>query len=209
METKNISNKEKLLHAACYIPFGWIVLYFLEKNKSKELNKHIRYGTILFFTYIFVRAVFFFIFWFYFRWFIFLVYLLAAWFYWMKAYNWETFKIDYIDRFQNKVKDDFDEGSTPNKSSTNTTQNTTSTQEVKPEEKKDEFEWYDPDEDEWESVIDTGNAAMNSIAGWINKVVWDFKKEVPDEFDETTNEEVKNDDIKDEEVKKDKDVLDF
>jgi len=210
METKNISNREKLLHSLCYIPFGWIVLYFIEKNKTKELKKHIRYWTLLFLTYIIVRTVFFFIFWFYFRSLIFLIYLWVAIFYWMKAYNWENFKIGYIDSFENKVKDDFDEtpANTTSTTSTSASNNSEVVTENKPEEKKDEFEWYDSDEEEWNSVIDTGNVVMNGIAKWVNKVVWGLKEDVPDEFDDTKKEWWgKKEEV--EEKKKDEDVLNF
>jgi hypothetical protein len=42
------TNKKTLMNSLCYIPIIPIILFFTESNKSKELMKHIKYGTALF-----------------------------------------------------------------------------------------------------------------------------------------------------------------
>lgn len=210
MENKKSSNKDKLKHSLCYLPFGWIVIYFIEQNKSAELMKHIKYWSYLFFGFILIRLILVWLLWIPIGSLLFLVYLWIAGFFWHKAYKWDEVKIDYFDSFEEKVKDNYDW-----ETSASTTTSTASSQEVKKEpvveekiEPVDEFEGYDPDEDEKETVIDTGSFAMNGIAKWINKVVWDVKDDEPDVFDDTKNEDWTKKEVV-EEKKRDDDVLNF
>ena len=99
---KMVTPKNELLkHAISYIPLVGIVLYFVEKDKSLELMKHIKYGVILFVAYILLSVLltpllsgiiaF--------------VYLVAIAFLWYKAYTGEAVELDFIDKIEGEVKE--------------------------------------------------------------------------------------------------------
>ncbi len=99
---KAVTPKNELLkHAISYIPLVAIVLYFVEKDKSPELMKHIKYGVILFVAYILLSVLltpllsgiiaF--------------VYLVAIAFLGYKAYTGEAVELDFIDKLEGEVKE--------------------------------------------------------------------------------------------------------
>ena len=94
---KMVTPKNELLkHAISYIPLVGVVLYFVEKDKSPELMKHIKYGVILFVVYIllsllltsFLSGI------------IAFVYLVAIVFLGYKAYTGEAVELDFIDKLE-------------------------------------------------------------------------------------------------------------
>lgn len=101
MSKKETSNSENLKNALCYAPFVWIVLFFVESDKSDDLKKHIKYGTFIFLAYILLNMI---TFW-YFGWFLFVIYLWGIWFLGWKVYNWEKVDLEYIDKFEETVID--------------------------------------------------------------------------------------------------------
>jgi len=97
MENNN-TNWDNIKNALCYIPFVAVVLYFIEQNKSQQLEKHIRYGIVLFIGYIILSILVSFLF----NGLVVLAYIWASIFLWYKAYIWEDVQIDFIDNFFNK-----------------------------------------------------------------------------------------------------------
>jgi len=94
MENNN-PNSDNIKNALCYIPVFAIILHFTEWNKSKVLEKHIRYWISLFVLYVILSIL---IAWL-FTGFIFLSYIGASIFLWYKAYIWEDVEISIIDNF--------------------------------------------------------------------------------------------------------------
>ena len=47
MESNNKTKLDNFKNAICYIPFVSIWVFFTQKTKSKELQKHIKYSTFL------------------------------------------------------------------------------------------------------------------------------------------------------------------
>lgn len=113
------TNWDQIKNALCYIPIVAIVLYFIEQNKTKTLEKHIRYWIVLFVWYSILTIL---VSWF-FMWFIVLAYMWASVFLWYKAYLWEDVQISFIDNFFEKK--------------TNNNSNTKKTTEEKKEESKE------------------------------------------------------------------------
>ena len=105
MDSNTTSNSDKLKHAICYIPLGWVVLFFTENKKSTQLMKHIKYGTFLFVAFIFIRFLIVWILTFDLSWLLFLVYAWVIGYLWWKAYNWEDIDLEYIDEFESKIKE--------------------------------------------------------------------------------------------------------
>jgi len=95
-----VQKNDLLKNAISYIPFVGIVLYFVEKDKSPELMKHIKYGTVLLVVYIILSVlltsalteI------------IALVYLAAFSFLGYKAYTGEAVELDFIDKLEDEVK---------------------------------------------------------------------------------------------------------
>lgn len=50
------SNNANLKNALCYIPFVAFVLFFLEKDKTEDLLKNIKYGAGLFILYMLLNT---------------------------------------------------------------------------------------------------------------------------------------------------------
>lgn len=92
------NNSDQIKNALCYVPIVAIVLYFIEQNKTKVLEKHIRYGIVLFLWYSILTIL---VSWF-FMWFVVLAYMWASLFLWYKAYIWEDVQISFIDDFFDK-----------------------------------------------------------------------------------------------------------
>lgn len=104
MEDKS-SNNQNLKNALCYVPLVSIVFFFVEKDKSKEFMKHIKYGSYLFFAYIILQILLWWVLWGV----IFLLYLWIFIYLWYKAYNWQAIQIEYLDKFEGKFKDSLSE----------------------------------------------------------------------------------------------------
>lgn len=96
-KAKNILFKKAL----CYLPLIWaIIVFFMEKEKTPDLNKHIKYWFAMFVVYIVLN--------------LFLPSFLAyIWFFvyvWMsslfayKIYNWKDVNIKYFDDFEEVIK---------------------------------------------------------------------------------------------------------
>jgi len=181
MVNDNISNTDKLKSAICYIPLVWIVIYFIEKDKSAYLMKHIKYSSFLLITLVLIRLVFIALYISYFGGLFILVYIALSIYLWLKAYNWEWVEIEVIDKFYSS---NFKEKS-----------NTTTEKKVQ---KEEQF-----DDNDWESVVKTGNLVIDKIANWVTNVVKDLKKDKKDDFIEEDNKE------NDKKDKKDDDILDF
>ena len=130
MENKQVSNGDKLKNAICYIPLGWVVLFFTEQNKSNVLMKHIKYGTALFLAFVILRFAIAWVLMLPISWLLSLVYIWITGFFWYKAYNWEDINIEYIDEFEKKVKDNLNDTTTEKKEDIKT--------EVKTEQKKED-----------------------------------------------------------------------
>lgn len=109
---KNNADNAKL--ALCYVPLLAFILHFVAENKTKQLEKHIRYGMVIFGIYVICVLLLAWIF----KWIVLLAYLVVSWILGYKAYIWEPMELTFIDDFfagQGKTTD-----STP-------TQNTTQT----------------------------------------------------------------------------------
>lgn len=104
-EKENNSNRENFQNAICYIPAVWIWLFFTQENRSKELNKHIKYWTSLFVWFILLRFILVWILMIPLGWILFLLYAWITWFFWYKAYSWTDVNIEYIDKFEETVKE--------------------------------------------------------------------------------------------------------
>lgn len=103
MEEFKKSGSDNLKNALCYIPLAALVLFFIEENKTDELRKHIKYGTILLAWYVILQAVL--------GWLLsgilFLVYMAISGFLFYKAYQWEDVNLEHIDKLEKKVQDEF------------------------------------------------------------------------------------------------------
>ena len=102
---KEKANNEKFKNAICYIHFVSIVLFFTEEKKSKELFKNIKYGTFLLIGFIVIRFLITGILLLPIWGLLFLIYAWISIFFWYKAYSWEDVTIEYIDKFEEKVKE--------------------------------------------------------------------------------------------------------
>ena len=96
-----VQKNDLLKNALSYIPFVGIILYFVEKDKSPELMKHIKYGTVLFVAYIILSVLLTSAL----TWIIALVYLAAFCFLGYKAYTGEAVELDFIDKLEGEVKE--------------------------------------------------------------------------------------------------------
>ena len=105
MEENNESKNDKLRNAVCYIPFVAFILFFTEKNKSKELMKHIKYWGALFIIYIVLNLIF----WWFLKSFLFLLYFWIIWMLWYKVYNWENVELEHIDKMEKKIRESFND----------------------------------------------------------------------------------------------------
>ena len=190
MVNNNVSNTDRLKSGLSYIPLWWAVIYFLEKDKSPYLMKHIKYWTFLFIIYLLVRVVLWWL-WLPIGWLLVIFYLWLAIYLWMKAYKWEDIDIEVIDSFYaNNFK--------WNQNSSNVKNN---------EEVKEEV----VNKDEGEAVIKTNNIVVDKIANGFTKIIKDVKKDEKDEFYEESNEtdEVTIEEEQKKETKKDEDILNF
>lgn len=104
--TDQNSQKDWFKNMLCYIPFVAPVLFFVEQNKTPELSKHIKYGIFLLIWFLALNFIFNQVLPFLNLWgIIVLIYLIASWWLWYKAYSWEKFDIEAIDNIEKKVKE--------------------------------------------------------------------------------------------------------
>jgi len=99
MNQSNIE-KQRVKSALSYILVGAFVLYFIEKDKSEDLQRNIYYGMIFFLSYI----IFAFILKSFFVTIATFAYLWWSIVFWYKAYVWEDIKISFIDDLIKKHK---------------------------------------------------------------------------------------------------------
>lgn len=97
---ENKQTNENLKYALCYVPVVAIILHFVEKNKTPILEKHIRYGMVLFIAYVVLTIL---ISWL-FTWLLFFAYIWLSIFLWYKTYSWEFVEIKFIDDIFDKNK---------------------------------------------------------------------------------------------------------
>jgi len=102
----NKAQSDNIKHALCYVPIAAIVLFFTEEKKSDALKKHIKYWNFLFFAYIIARFIITAILP---LWslssLLFLIYAGITWFLGYKAYQWEDMNVEYIDKFEETIKE--------------------------------------------------------------------------------------------------------
>ena len=86
-------SSQNVKNALCYIPWVAFFLYFAEKKKTSDYDRHMKYGMILFWVFfvlwIFLRTIF--------LWFLFVIYLWGSVFFGYRAYNSEDVKIKFLD----------------------------------------------------------------------------------------------------------------
>ncbi len=100
------SSNVNLKHALCYLPIAAIVIFFTENKRSVELNKHIKYGIFLLLTYVMLKTIIEWILWIQFLWgLLLIVYTWISGVLWYKAYMGENIDVEYIDKFEKKIKE--------------------------------------------------------------------------------------------------------
>lgn len=97
---ENKQTNENVKYTLCYVPVVAIILYFIEKNKTPILEKHIRYGMVLFITYVILTIL---ISWL-FTWLLFFAYIWLSIFLGYKTYSGEDVQIKIIDDIFDKNK---------------------------------------------------------------------------------------------------------
>ena len=98
------TKKDNFKYAMCYIPFVAIVIYFIEDNKSKELQKHINYGIILLALLVVINMVFNSLYLGFLAAIATLLYIIASGYLWYKIYSWEEVEVDILNKIEKKVK---------------------------------------------------------------------------------------------------------
>ncbi len=106
MSKKEWPKTDNLKNALCYVPFVWILFFFIEDNKSPEFKKHIKYWTILLFVFLILNIL---------LWWIWLLrgLLTVLYFWWIsfimwKIYSWEEVDLSYIDKAEEGIKKKMD-----------------------------------------------------------------------------------------------------
>jgi hypothetical protein len=103
MEENKQTNADNLKNALNYLPFVWIWLFFTETKKTPLFKKHNKYWNFIFIWFILIRFVVTLLLplW----GLLFVIYAWIAWFLGYKAYNWEDMDVEYIDNFEEKIKE--------------------------------------------------------------------------------------------------------
>jgi hypothetical protein len=166
--TNDRAGSDKLKSALCYIPLAWLVIFFIEKDKSPYLIKHIKYWTVILIIFIIIRITMFAVMLNFLAPLLWLWYIGISVFLWYKAYNWEWIELEFIDNNEiitkafkeNKKKD------------------------VKKEDNKDVLDW-----DNQDSKIKTNNYIVDKVASWAGKVAQWAKNKVQEEDDDDWDEE--------------------
>lgn len=97
---ENKQTNENLKYALCYVPVVAIILFYVEKNKTAILEKHIRYGMVIFWAYIVLWILASWLF----KWLLGFFYIWVSIYMWYKTYIWESVQIKFIDDFFDKSK---------------------------------------------------------------------------------------------------------
>ncbi len=97
MEIKEGQN-ERLKNALCYIPMVAFVLFFIEENKTKTFEKHMRYWMVFFIVYFVLTILMSWLF----MGLLFLFYMGVSIVFGYKAYIWEDIKLEFLDNFFEK-----------------------------------------------------------------------------------------------------------
>jgi uncharacterized membrane protein len=99
-QTKKPNNK-KFNEALCYMPFWAILIYIIvpQKDKTKELQKHMKYWFVIFIVYLIASFLLSWLM----SWLIFIIYLILSLSLWYKVYSWEEVNINIIDDFEKKI----------------------------------------------------------------------------------------------------------
>lgn len=92
------NHNERVKNALCYIPIVAFVLFFIEENKTPDLDRNIKYGMIFFWVYFILTLI---ISWL-FTGLLFLVYIWISIYFGYKAYNGEDIKVEFIDNLLEK-----------------------------------------------------------------------------------------------------------
>ncbi|MFK7779770.1 MAG: hypothetical protein QM490_01365 [Candidatus Gracilibacteria bacterium] len=140
MENDNLSNSDKLKNSLCYVPLVGIVLFFTEEHKGKILMKHIKYGTFLFGVFVLVQFLFVGVFRLPVGAILFLIYAGITGFLGWKAYNGEDINLEYVDDFEQRIKDNLNDNEVVKKENTTETktENTTTEKKNNTKEKTDD-----------------------------------------------------------------------
>ena len=96
---ETVAKSQKFKNMLCYVPFGSVILFFIEKDKTPEFMQHIKYWAVLLVLYVLLNA---FLGWMWLAWLVFLAYAWISWFLWWKAYSGEDVKINIIDDLEKK-----------------------------------------------------------------------------------------------------------
>jgi len=99
---ENKQTNENLKYALCYVPLVAFILFYVEKKKTAILEKHVRYGMVIFWAYLILLIL---VSWL-FKWLLWLFYVWVSVFMWYKTYIGEDIQIKFIDDFFDKSKSD-------------------------------------------------------------------------------------------------------
>ena len=100
------TNNQRFKNTICYVPLFAIVLFFTDTKKDAEFEQNIKYGILLFVCYIVLLILFWIIPAFYMLIHLLgLVYIVVSIILGLKAYRWDTIKIDFFDNIEAKIKD--------------------------------------------------------------------------------------------------------
>ena len=101
MQESKKPNNKKFNEALCYAPLWSVLVHFIveDKDKTKDLKKHMKYGFIIFIVYLVAS----FLLWWLMSGLILVIYLGLAGFLAYKVYTWEDVNLDIIDDFEKKL----------------------------------------------------------------------------------------------------------
>lgn len=103
-QENNNTKRDNFKNALCYVPFVAIWLFFTEKNKSEELTKNIKYWISLLIAFVLIRFIIEWILMIPLGWLLFIIYIWVSAVFWYKANKWEKIDIEYIDKIEEKIK---------------------------------------------------------------------------------------------------------
>lgn len=167
--TNDISGSDKLKSALCYIPLVWVIIFFVEKEKSTYLLKHIKYWIILLIVFIILTLILWIVMLFIFQPLLWLWYVWISIYLWYKAYNWEWVDIEFID--ENDVITKIFQGKNNNW--------------IRKEESEEVIDWE-------ESKVKTNNIIVDKVVHWAGKFAQWAKNKVNENYDDEWDEEENN-----------------
>ena len=98
------SKKDNLKYAMCYIPFVAIIIYIVEANKTRELQKHINYWLILLGSIVIINIILKTLYLDFFAGIAALLYIIGSGYLWYKIFSWEEVEVGIIDKIEQKIK---------------------------------------------------------------------------------------------------------